>query len=221
MNEVERGREPASGAARLNEYPEVPEEVGRVQLNSDGSVTMASLEELSTWVLDVAATCGSEVAEKARYVRQLRAARGGESNTSQTAGRFLAHPRLKSVTLTNDHRALLERVAKAQEALRPLMLAAIRKMLELELHLADLRRCEDAIEGKRLRDMEQSDTCICPEARSVVSRLGRAGVREGHWSTVTRATEDQIAQLILTDNLLAGVGSPDDPQMNVDFGSDR
>lgn len=220
MNEKERGREPANVAAHQKEDPEILEEAGRVQLNADGSVTMEALDELSTWVLDIAATCGSEVAGKARYVRQLRAARGGTSNTSQTAGRFLAHPRLKSVTLTNDHRALLERVAKAQEALRPLMVAAISKMLELELHLADLRRCEDAIEGKRLRDMEQSDTCIWPEARSVVSRLGRAGVREGHWSTVTRATEDQIAQLILTDNLLAGVGSPDDPQMTVDGESD-
>ncbi|MFK3889201.1 hypothetical protein [Sphingomonas sp. NPDC079357] len=220
MNEIERGRGPANVAAHQNEDPEILEEAGRVQLNADGSVTMEALDELSTWVLGIAATCGSEVAEKARYVRQLRAAKGGTSNTSQTAGRFLAHPRLKSVTLTNDHRALLERVAKAQEALRPLMVAAISKMLELELHLADLRRCEDAIEGKRLRDMEQSYTCIWPEARSVVSRLGRAGVREGHWSTVTRATEDQIAQLILTDNLLAGVGSPDDPQMTVDGESD-
>lgn len=220
MNEKERGREPATVAAHQNEDSEILEEAGRVQLNADGSVTMKALDELSTWVLDIAATCGSEVAEKARYVRQLRAARGGTSNTSQTAGRFLAHPRLKSVTLTNDHRALLQRAAKAQEALRPLLVAAIGKMLELELYLADIKRCEDAIEGKSIGDIEQSDTGIWPEARSVVSRLGRAGVREGHWSTVTRATEDRIAQLILTDNLLAGVGSPDDPQMTVDGGSD-
>ena len=221
MNEEERGREPARVAAHLNEYRAIPQEAGRVHLNTDGSVTMTSLDELSTWVLDLAATCGDEVAEKARYVRQLRAARGGPSNTSQTAGRFLAHPRLKSVTLTNDHRALLQRAAKAQEALRPLLVAAIGKMLELELHLADLQRCEDAIEGKRIGDIEQSDTGIWPEARTVVSRLARAGVREGHWSTVTPATEDRIAKLILTDNLLAGVGSPDDPQMTVDWGSDR
>ena len=216
MNSEDGRRKPAGVGARLNEFEGSPDLAGRVRLKSDGSVTIAAIDEASDWILEVAMTCENEVAAKAHRVRCLRAARGGTSNTSQTAARFLAHPRLKSVLLANEHRALLHCAAKAQEALRPLMVEVINKMLQVELYLADVQRCEDAIAGKHLREIAQKETGLWPEARCVVSRLAAAGIQEGHWSTITRATEQRIIALLQADNASAGVGSPDDPQMAVD-----
>lgn len=188
-------------------------DAGLVRLNTDGSVTVPAMQEVTDWFLDISMRCKGKVADMTNRIRCLRAARGGTSNASQTAGKFLAHPRIKSVTLTNDHRSILKTIAEAEEEPRPMMTATIEKILELELYKADLERCEDAIEGKRLEDEDQTLTAIWPEARAVVTLLSRMGVREGHWSTLSRATTEKIAGLIFADNTAANAGSPIDPRV--------
>jgi hypothetical protein len=123
------------------------------------------------------------------------------------------HPRTKAVTLANEHRSILKHLTDAQEELGPLLVAAIGKVLEIDFYKADLARCEEAQARKRAEDAEYDASKIWPEARAAVAHLGRLGVREGHWSTLTRATAEKIAALILADNAAAGVGSPDDPQI--------
>jgi hypothetical protein len=197
--------------------PDCPDQktvhAGHVRLNNDGSVTMPMMEEGTDWMLDIANQCSAKVAAMVERIRCLRAARGGVSNTSQTAGKFLANPRIKSVTLKNSHRSILKKVADTEEELQPMLVATISKTLELELYKADLQRFEDAIEGKRLEDADQELIKIWPEARAVVTRLAWMGVLEGHWSTVSLTTLDKIKALIFADNAAAGAGSPDDPRI--------
>lgn len=184
-----------------------------VSLTADGAVTVAVMEDLGDLVLTVAQRCEDKVAATAHRVACLRAARGGTSGSSQTAGTCLAHPRTKAVSLANEHRSILAHLADAQEELATLMVATIGKILEVDLYKADLVRCEAAQARKRREDEERKLSGLWPEARAIVATLARLGVREGHWSTLTRATEEKIAALILADNMAAGVGSPDDPRI--------
>jgi len=204
--------EPARLLARENDDAAATGRDDSINLNADGSVTIASIAEGSDWVLSLARRCGKNVASMAHRVASLRAARGGISNMSLTAGKCLQHPRTKAVTLANEHRSIVKHLADAQEELGPLLVVAIGKVLEIDLYKADLLRCEEALARKRTEDAEQRASGLWPEARAAVALLARLGVREGHWSTLTQATAERIAALILADNASAGVGSPDEPR---------
>ena len=204
--------EPARLLAREGDDAAATNCDGSTTLNADGSVAIESIAEGSDWVLSLARRCGENVAAMAHRVACLRAARGGTSNLSQTAGKCLQHPRTKAVTLANEHRSIVKHLADAEEELAPLLVAAIGKVLEIDLYKADLLRCDEALARKRTEDADQRASGIWPEARAAVALLARLGIREGHWSTLTRATAERIAALILADNASAGVGSPDDPR---------
>lgn len=206
--------EPARTFARETdcEVPIVPD--AAISLHADGSVTIGALAEVGDLVQAIACRCNERVAAMAHRIACLRAARGGTSDTSQTAGKCLKHPRTKAVALTNEHRSILKALADAQEELGPLLVATLGKMLEVDFYKADLLRCEDAKARKDAEDAEYKLTGMMPEARAAVATLGRLGIREGHWSTMTRPTAEKIAALILADNAEADVGSPDDPRIN-------
>lgn len=169
------------------------------------------MESVAEAVLRVAERCEDSVAQIAYSIRCLQAARGGTSGTSQTAASHLAHHRLKSVPLATAHRTLLEAVARSEETAAAAVGTAAERMLELEIHRANLRRCEAAIE-ERARDKVESKSGVLAQARRVVAKLGRLGVLEGHWSTVTSATAEKMAAMILADNAAAGLGLPDNPR---------
>lgn len=180
-------------------------------LESDTTADLAMMAGVSEVLLAAAEQCDEDVAKIAHDIRCLRAARGGTGGTSQTAANHLAHHRLKSVPLADARRSLLEAVFKTQDALKPLLIVTAKKLLELEIHRANLQRCDAAIE----RDAEEkaaSKAGVLTQARHVVTKLARRGVLEGHWSTIRPETIDKIADLIMADNVAAGVGSPDHPR---------
>jgi len=176
-----------------------------------GTANLPVLADVSEAVLRAAEQCEGEVAAAAYFIRCQRAARGGTSGTSQTAAVHLAHHRLKSVPLDDAYRALQETIYRAEEALRAPMRETLDKLLKLEIHRANLARCEAAIE-QRARDKTADRTGVLSQARRVVESLGRLGVMEGHWSTISTATIREFHALIMADNAAAGVGSPDAPR---------
>jgi hypothetical protein len=214
MNNKIGSHEPARPLARLNTDALHDGNSERVDLNANGSAEVPSLNELGEWVMALAERCGGNVAAMARKIACLRAARGGTSDTSQTALTCLRHPRIKAVTLANEHRSILKHLADAQEELQPLLVATISKVLEIDLYTADLLRWEEAQARKKAADALHKESGILPEARASVAMLARLGILEGHWSTMTRATAEKVAALLLADNAAAGFGSPDDPQIS-------
>lgn len=171
------------------------------------------MADVSEIVMRAAAVCEGEAAQVVHAIRCLRAARGGTSGASQTAATHLAHHRLKSVPLADAKRALEESIFRTEDGLKPLLHSVVERLLTLEIHQANLRRCEEAIE-RRAQDKGASGAGVLPQARRVVDSLGRMGVMEGHWSTVSRTTIEKMFALIMADNVAAGVGSPDQPRMD-------
>lgn len=190
-----------------------PPEHERQSRNINEPASLPFMEGVAERVLRIAEQSEASVAQIAHSIRCLRAARGGTSGTSQTAASHLAHHRLKSVPLADAHRALLEAVARSEEAVAAAVGTAAERMLELEIHRANFRRCKAAME-ERAQDKVASKTGVLKQAREVVAKLGRLGVLEGHWSTVTSSTAEKIAAMILADNAAAGLGSPDNPRMD-------
>lgn len=171
------------------------------------------IERASEILLRVAEECEGSVAQIAHEIRCLRAARGRNSGTSQTAAAHLAHPRLKSVPLEVAHSSLQEAVARCEGAAKVTVGKALQSLLELEVQRASLRRCEIAIE-RQAQSKAADKSGVLAQARQVVAKLNRLGIAEGHWSTVSRRTIEEFAAMMKADNVAAGVGSPDSPRMD-------
>jgi hypothetical protein len=171
---------------------------------------MAKASEL---VLGLAEECEESVAGIAHDIRCLRAARGGTGGTSQTAAAHLAHPRLKSTPLEDAYTSLQEGVARSEEVATEAVAIAVKRILELEIQRASLRRCELAV-AQRRESKIADQSGVLAQARRVVAQLSRLGVAEGHWSTVSRPTIEKIFALIMADNIAAEVGSPSNPKMD-------
>lgn len=172
------------------------------------------LDDVNGWILQVVGMQDTAVARRARHVATLRASRGGKTHVGHNARRDLAHPRLKSVLLEDDHRSILSYIATGEEELARLSVSVLDKMLALESLRVDLMRCEEALDKRAAEEAEYELAKIYPEARAVVGRLAALGIREGHWSTLTDATIRRVAHLIMAATDAAGVGSPDDPQID-------
>lgn len=172
---------------------------------------LSVLEDASEVVLRAAERCEDEVAEHAHIIRCLRASRGGTSGTSQTARTQLRHHRLKAMALEDAHLTLTQAIYNKEDKLKPLLRDVLDKLLELEIHRANLARCEEAIE-QRAKEKAAEESGVLVQASRVVASLARRGVQEGHWSTVSAASIEKIRALIMEDNAAAGLGSPDKPR---------
>ncbi|AOR76445.1 hypothetical protein [Novosphingobium resinovorum] len=212
MNESQRGL--ASDAACAAHEGDAMNPHEAVHHCDDDPAAPSFTMEASAILLRAAERCGEDLAQTAHDVRCLQAARGGNGATSQTAALHLAHHRLKAVDLQKAHGMIEKNIAQTEAALAPLVAQALEKMLDLEVYRADLERCEIALERRENNRSVYNEFRILEQARSVVGRLARLGVQEGHWSTVTRRTLEKIAAMILADNEAAGFGSPDNPRMD-------
>ena len=179
--------------------------------NADRTTIQPVLEDASEVVLRAAERCEDEVAAIAHKIRCLRASRGGTSGTSQTARTQLRHHRLKAMALEDAHHTLTEAICKKEDKLKPLLRDALYKLLDLEIHRANLARCEEAIE-QRAKEKAAEESGVLVQARRVVASLARRGVQEGHWSTVSAASIEKMRVLIMEDNAAAGFGSADNPR---------